>query len=119
MEADLSHYHGIDYRDRWRVEHGRRVLTLRMIAVRIRHLPVDSVVATLARDGEPAWELRDLLLAHVWQAAAHSKKPHPLLAKAGRRVEKTTRFTPQRQAALARGRQRAKARQARLNRREA
>ena len=46
VEADLSRYHHIDYRDRGRFgPDGRRLLTLRMILVRVRHLPPESATA--------------------------------------------------------------------------
>jgi len=114
VEADLSRFHGIDIRDRWRFEHGRRVLTLRMIAVRVRHLPADSAVRTLERDGQPAWNLEHVLLAHVWQAAAHSKTPHPALASAAKRVDRARQTSPERRAAMANARQRAAERRRRI-----
>ena len=79
MEADLSRYHHIDYRDRWRFDDHGRKLTLRMIFVRLRHLPPDAAVFRVMSDGRPVWDLQHILLADIWQAAAQSKKPHPLL----------------------------------------
>lgn len=80
MEADLSRYHQIDYRDRWRLdEHGRPRLTLRMIAVRVRHLPLDSATA-IAVNGEPGWDRLHVLTADVWSAL--TGKEHPALAVA-------------------------------------
>ena len=74
MEVDLSRYHQIDYRDRWRFdENGRRKLTLRMIAVRVKHLPADS--ATAIATGGTGWTLTDHLLADVFHAAGGN--PHP------------------------------------------
>lgn len=65
MESDLSRYHGIDYRDRWRFdENGCRRLTIRMIGVRIVHgMPADSALNTKLRGGEPHWTLTDHLIA--------------------------------------------------------
>ena len=74
MESDLSRFHHIDYRDRWRFDsEGRRKLTLRMIAVRVKHLPSDS--ATAIATGGNGWTLADHLLADVYQAT--SGNPHP------------------------------------------
>jgi hypothetical protein len=78
VESDLSRYHHIDYRDRWRRDSGgRRRLTLRMISVRIRHLPPDS--ATAIALGGPGWRLEHYLAAHLFHATAG--KPHPMLPK--------------------------------------
>ena len=77
MESDLSQYHHIDYRDRWRFDtDGHRRLTLRMIAVRIKHLPIDSALAMAT--GSDGWTLADHLLADVYRAVAgevHPGKP--------------------------------------------
>lgn len=86
MEADLQRFYGIDYRDRWRPDaHGRPLLTLRRLMVLIEHLPAESVLQTTLRQGRPAWRLEHVLLAHVWQAAGHSKEPHPWLTRETRR----------------------------------
>lgn len=74
MEADLSHFHRIDYRDRWRFDsNGHRKLTLRMIAVRVKHLPADS--ATSLALGGSGWSIEHYLLAHLFQVTAG--EPHP------------------------------------------
>jgi hypothetical protein len=74
VEVDLSRYHQIDYRDRWRFdENGARKLTLRMIAVRVKHLPADS--ATAKATGGTGWTLTDHLLADVFHATGGN--PHP------------------------------------------
>lgn len=87
MEADLARYYQTDIRDRWRTdEHGRPRLTLRMIAVRIRHLPPDSATATALNDGEQVWARRDVLTADLYNAL--TGKEHPLLADARRSAEK-------------------------------
>jgi hypothetical protein len=76
VEADLSRYHGLDYRDRWRFDaEGRRVLTLRMISARVKHLPADS--ATSHALGGSGWRVGDYLLAHLFQATCG--EPHPAL----------------------------------------
>jgi hypothetical protein len=73
VEADLSRFHQIDYRDRWRFdEHGRR-LTLRMIAVRVRHLPADS--ATAMALGGSGWTVGDFLAADQFRALAGQAHP--------------------------------------------
>lgn len=70
MESDLSQYHGLDYRDRWRFDsQGRRKLTLRMIYVRVHHLRPDS--ATALAVGGSGWTLGDFLLADIFHATAH------------------------------------------------
>jgi len=74
VESDLSRYHNIDYRDRWRFDsEGRRRLTLRMIAVRVKHLPSDS--ATAIATGGNGWTLADHLLADLYHATAHEIHP--------------------------------------------
>lgn len=85
MEADLQAVYGIDYRDRWRrdPDTGRARLTYRRLAVLVHHLP-DTSATVLALDSQPRWRLEHILLAHIWQAAAQSKKPHPMLAAAER-----------------------------------
>lgn len=76
MEADLSRYHHIDYRDRWRFdEHGARKLTLRMIWVRVQHLPRESATQIHVNDGKIAWGWHEYLLADIW--SVFSGKPHP------------------------------------------
>jgi hypothetical protein len=113
VEADLSRYHQIDVRDRWRLlPDGSRALTLRMISVRVKYLPPESAVASIIRDG-PHWSLGDVLLAHVWQAAAHSKKPHPMLAKAGKQARRAP-MTPEKQRRLTAAKARARDRKRRL-----
>jgi len=74
VEADLSRFHGIDYRDRWRAHpDGGRRLSLRMIFVRVRHLPHDA--ATVLAIGGHGWSLTDFLLADLFHASANA--PHP------------------------------------------
>ncbi len=74
MEADLSRYYRIDYRDRWRRDaQGRRLLTLRMIAVRVRFLPPAS--ATARALGGAGWDLGHYLMGDLFHAM--SGKPHP------------------------------------------
>lgn len=110
----MSRFYHLDLRDRWRVENGRRVLSLRMIAVRLRYLPAESALVSLSRDGRPVWELRDVLLAHIWQATANSKKPHPALVQAAREQRASTPMTPQRQHAVLAFRRRAEERRQRI-----
>lgn len=84
IEADLQHYYGIDYRDRDRFdEFGERKLPMRRLWVLIHHLPADSAVAAIDRDG-PLWTLEAHLLDDVrmWLmllagAKAKEVKPHP------------------------------------------
>lgn len=74
MESDLSRFHHIDYRDRWRFdENGCRKLTIRMIGVRITKLPADSALNTHFRDGATPWTLTDHLLADLVERLAGVK----------------------------------------------
>ena len=101
MESDLSRYHNIDYRDRWRFEpDGMRRLTLRMIAVRIRDLPDDA--ATRLAVGGNGWTLGNLLAAHNY--GAMSGQRHPWLPKD--EITVSPEMTRARTEALARKRQR-------------
>lgn len=105
VEADLSRYHHIDYRDRWRFDdQGRRRLTLRMIAARVRHLPPES--ATAVSLGGAAWSTTDYLLSDLFHATAGA--PHPSRPKPGRRVDSPERLK-KKQAALRRRRERQRA----------
>jgi len=76
VEADLSRYHQIRYSNRWRFDpDGRRLLTLREIAVRVKYLPPDS--ATSIALGGSGWRLEHFLAAHIFQATTGN--PHPAL----------------------------------------
>jgi hypothetical protein len=85
-----------------------------MIYVRVRHLPPESACASIAGGADP-WTREQILLAHVWQAAAHSPKPHPWLAEAmnDARVDRR-RADPQRARRLVAARKRANDRRARI-----
>jgi hypothetical protein len=81
VEATLA-MQGIDIRDRWvRDEHGRRKLTLAMIAVRLRYLaimhPVNPI--SIAENGGRLPYLpptrMELIVADVFQAIAHERSP--------------------------------------------
>lgn len=112
VEADLSRYHGIDYRDRWRYdEHGRRRLTLRMILVRTRAFPPDSAVGR-ALGIELGWKVGDYLLADVYHAL--TGKRHPARPRGTRSRVKAP--TPDRAKKVAAARRRARARAARIAR---
>lgn len=103
MEADLSQFHNIDLRDRWRrLPDGSRALTLRMLNVRIRRLPPESAVATIARDNAVHWSNEALLLADIWQAVVpvkpgQQRKPHPRLRKDGAEAKRRVRTNPKRE----------------------
>ncbi|MFJ1581787.1 hypothetical protein ACIOC1_00420 [Streptomyces sp. NPDC088197] len=66
-------------RDYWRRDRGgRRLLTLRQIAVRVRHLPPASAVARAL--GGSGWSTTDYLLSDVFHAhagTAHPARPTP------------------------------------------
>jgi hypothetical protein len=79
IEADFSRYYNIDLRDHWRFDsQGRRILTLRMIKVRLKYLPTNS--AFHLEIGSSGWQLEHYLMAHIFQATAG--QPHPGLPKA-------------------------------------
>ena len=102
VESDLSRYCNLDYRDRWRFgPDGRRLLTLRMIAVRVAHLPPDA--ACVIASGGSGWTRSDFLLAHLYQA--FTGEPHPALPTS------SPIASPEREKALRAGRARARERQ--------
>jgi hypothetical protein len=104
VEVDLSRYHQIDYRDRWRFDaDGARKLTLRMIAVRVKHLPADS--ATAIATGGTGWTLTDHLLADVFHATGGN--PHPWKPKQVKGSDPAREKAKQAARARARERQRA------------
>ncbi|CAM3624598.1 hypothetical protein GCM10009799_05930 [Nocardiopsis rhodophaea] len=96
VEADLARYYRIELADLWR---GR--LTLRRLAVLVRHLPTDS--ATYRALGGDGWTLGNYLQADLVHAM--TGQPHPAdprvkqaedekrarLAEAQRRAEKRKR----------------------------
>jgi len=101
VESDLSRYHHIDYRDRWRFDaDGVRRLTLRMILARLKHLPLDS--ATIIAEGGDGWTLENHLQAHLYGATAGEK--HPWLPEHKKQV--TPGMQAARKAALARKKKR-------------
>lgn len=76
MEADLAHYYHVDYRDRWAAAGPR--LTLRRLAVLVRHLPADA--ATVRAVGAHAWSMTDHLLDDIrrqLRALGGEKEPKP------------------------------------------
>lgn len=104
MESDLSRYHNIDYRDRWRFDaDGARLLTLRMIWVRLKHLPLDSALAIA--EGSGGWVLGHYLAAQLWEV--QTGVPHPGRPKQEKVIDLEVAHA--RKAALARKRERDKA----------
>ena len=102
VESDLSQYYRIDYRDRWRFgPDGRRLLTLRMIAARVRYLPPDAACVT--ESGGSGWHIGDYLLADLFYATAGHA--HPALPTS------SPIASPERKKALRAGRARARERQ--------
>ncbi len=62
-------------------------------------MPADSAVAAVLRQGaELPWSRTEVLLAHVWQASAHSKEMHPMLKAAIRATPR--KDAPQRAKAI-------------------
>lgn len=111
MEADLARFYGIDYRDRWRHDdNGRRRLTLRMIYVRLSHLPPESAVMTLERDSKPVWSVEAHLLDDVRMVLSSSEK-HPARPHPDRPVKRRAAPSRERARKLAAARKRARARQ--------
>jgi hypothetical protein len=74
-ESDLSRFWGLDYRDRWRFDDGRRRLTLRMIHARLSHLPSDSALAVELNGGKALLTTEALLLMD--QIELRTGQPHP------------------------------------------
>ena len=80
----MSQYHHLDYRDRDRFDaYGRRVLTIRMIADRIKFLPPDS--ATAIASGGSGWTTTHVLIMDVFHAITGT--PHPARPKAEKPVD--------------------------------
>lgn len=81
MEADLARFYGADYRDRWRVDaDGCVKLTLRMILVRVQHLPLDAVSVRLLNDNKVPWSRTEHLLDELRRrldALGGDKRPKP------------------------------------------
>ena len=101
MESDLSRYHNIDYRDRWRFDADSvRRLTLRMIQVRLKYLPPDS--ATAIAEGGDGWTRNEYIGAHIYGATAGEK--HPWLPEHKKQI--APEMQRARKAALARKRAR-------------
>lgn len=101
MEADLSRYYQLDIRDLWVIEAGMRRLTLRMIWVRVTHLPPDSSTARALGGG--GWTVHDYLVSDLWSALAG--RAHPARPAQAVRVADPARL------AAAKRRQRSRARQ--------
>lgn len=129
VEADLSQYHGLDYRDRWRYDEvvtpsGRRVhlrkLTTRMIYARIRHLPPTSALAIFYNGGKWPWSLTDHLIADLWHEQEVARigkkaKDHP----ARPRVSAASKAGPDRDRRMRDAKRRARQEAAARNRRRA
>lgn len=103
LEADLSRYHRLDLRDYWRTgPDGRRLLTLRQIAGRVRFLPPDSAVAVTL--GGSGWTTADYLLADLTHV--QTGKPHPARPTPSTEQRHDPARERARRGALARARQR-------------
>lgn len=75
IEATLADM-GEDYRDRWRFQAGRRLLTLRRIHVRLSHAPYDCALTIARRDGKRPHSPEQLALMDVYEGITH--QPHHL-----------------------------------------
>ena len=90
VESDLSRFWGVDYRDRWRFDDGRRRLTLRQIHARISHLPADSALAVAMDRRSPT----ELLLMDIYEPLAgrvHPSRPLTAAQLAERNAEQAAR----------------------------
>lgn len=112
VEADFARFYHLDYRDRWRFdEHGRRLLTLRMIRARVRHLPPDSATGRATGIEQHGWTVGDYLLADVFNALTGKK--HPARPKASKSASRSVP-TRQRAEKLAAARRRKRRREEQL-----
>jgi hypothetical protein len=77
VEADLDRYWGIDYRDRWRFEAGRRRLTLRQIHARLRlaSLPHDSAILTALNGGKRRFSDAALVGMDLFEISSGRRHP--------------------------------------------
>lgn len=75
IEADLKRFYGVDLRDLWRPGGGDSQLTLRLLWVYIRRLPMDSALAISDNGGTMPWTLADHLLADNWLIHARVNAP--------------------------------------------
>lgn len=97
MEADLARYYHADIRDRWRPGlHGRPALTIRQLAVRLRHLPDDAATTRALNAGHEPWQLGHLLAADLFHAFTGQENPRLTQA-----IAASTRNRPIPQARLA------------------
>ncbi|MET9712414.1 hypothetical protein ACFW3Z_22610 [Nocardiopsis alba] len=101
MEADLARYYRIDLGDLW-----RGGLTLRRLAVLVRHLPPDA--ATMSELGGDGWTLSHYLQADLVHAT--TGQPHPADPRVRRAEEEKL-------ARLAEAQKRAERRRVEMNRR--
>ncbi|WP_280301984.1 hypothetical protein [Nocardia neocaledoniensis] len=110
MEADLDRFYNRDLRDLWRRDrHGRRLLTLRMVYVRVTQLPRESALALDANNGRTPWSLTDHLIADLWtlQARQGMGKKAPRQLDHPRRPKGSPQpVTPERAARLQKARRR-------------
>ncbi len=76
VESDISLFHHLDYRDRWRRDpDGVRRLTLRMIYVRVLNLPATSALSLHFSGGNSAWDLHAHILADLAKHVAGIEYP--------------------------------------------
>lgn len=108
VEADLSAFHHIDYRDRWRTDtDGLRKLTLRMIYVRVKHLPSKSALSLHFSGGTSAWDLKAHILADIVLILSNQEAEYP--GRPGRATDgKPSETREQFEARKARARDRAR-----------
>lgn len=113
VEADLSRYHHLDLRDYWtrRTRKGRRVLSFRMLSVRVRHLPLDSATGQINLGDLWINNRTELLLVEIWESLTGHR--HHL-----RPPETPKAESPDRQKKLAAARKRAQERRAAIERGE-
>lgn len=75
IESDLHRFWGIDYRDRWRFDEGRRRLTLRQIYARLVEPPRESRLAVAVNGGKEIQSDAAIAVMDLWEV--FTKKRHP------------------------------------------
>lgn len=89
VEATLGGL-GVDYRDRFRFQAGRRMLTLRQIHVRLAYAPYDCALSIARNDGQRPLSDAAIVLMDLWEQRAgqpHPARPLPPAEKAKRMTE--------------------------------
>ena len=83
-------------------------MSFRRLLVLVRHLPRDAATLELGEVAE--WGVAEVLLAHIWQTTAKSKKPHPMLEAVAKKSKRLIPVSPERARKIAATRARIRAR---------